>query len=51
MLVINLMIPIRDMECHRQVHVDEHLTKVGEDHHQNEGVRRQVLLLEPVELR
>jgi hypothetical protein len=30
-------------QADRWPHTDEHLTKVDEDHHQNEGVRRQVL--------
>jgi hypothetical protein len=31
-------------------HTDEHLTLVDEDRHQNDGVWRQVLQLEPLEL-
>jgi hypothetical protein len=31
-------------------HANEHITEVDEDHQQNEGVWRQVLQLEPVEL-
>jgi hypothetical protein len=34
----------------RWPHADEHLIEVDKDHHQNEGVRRQVLQLEPIEL-
>jgi hypothetical protein len=34
----------------RWLHTDEHLTEVDEKCHQNEGVRRQVLEMDPVEL-
>jgi hypothetical protein len=37
-------------QAHRRSHPHEHLTEVGEDHHQRDGVWRQVLKLKPVVL-
>jgi hypothetical protein len=37
-------------EGNRWLHTDEHLAEVDKDRHQNEGVRRQVLKLDLIEL-
>jgi hypothetical protein len=37
-------------QTHRRLHPHKHLAEVGEDHHQRDGVRQQMLKLKPVML-